>query len=110
MYGDGVKPVKATGTCWIDHRMQAMQRLIDKYGLYCQHLQHAIPERKSAKDRAMLKGKFQKLIDAKVLLQSCLFVDVLSAAKQFILVTPKSDIDIISIVAIVDSIESTKRN
>ena len=107
MYGDGVKPVKATGTCWIDHRMQAMQRLVDKYGVYCQHLQHAIPETKSAKDRAMLKGKFQKLTDAKVLLQSCLFVDVLSAAKQFSLVTPKSDIDIISIV---DSVESTQRN
>ena len=36
-----------------------------------------------------------------------MFVDVLSAAKQFSLVTQKSDIDIISIV---DSVESTKRN
>ena len=107
MYGDDVKPVKATGTRWIDHRMRAMQRLVDKYGLYCQHLQHAIPETKSTKDRATLKGKFEKLIDAKVLLQSGLFVNVLSAAKQFSLVTKKSDIDTISIV---DSVESTKRN
>ena len=38
MYGDDIKPVKATMTQWIDHRMQVMQRLIDKYGLYCQHL------------------------------------------------------------------------
>ena len=105
MYGDGVKPVKATGTRWIDHRMRAMKRLVDKYGLYCQHLQHAIPET-SAKDPATLKGKFEKLIDTKVL-RLCLFVDVLSAAKQFSLVTQKSDIDIISIV---DSVESTKRN
>ena len=44
---------------------------------------------------------------AKVPLRSCLSVDVLSAAKQFSLVTQKSDIDIISIV---DSIERTKRN
>ena len=36
-----------------------------------------------------------------------MFVNVLSAAKQFSLVTQKSDIDIISIA---DSIESTKRN
>ena len=36
-----------------------------------------------------------------------MFVDVLSAAKQFSLVTQKSDIDIVSIV---DSIERTKRN
>ena len=54
-----------------------------------------------------MKRKFEKLINAKVLLQSCLFVDVLSAEKQFSLVTQKSDIDIISIV---DSVESTKLN
>ena len=36
-----------------------------------------------------------------------MFVSNLSAAKQFSLVTQKSDIDIISIV---DSVESTKRN
>ena len=107
MYGDGVKPVKATGTRWIDHRMRAMQRLVDKYGLYCQHLQHAIPEMMGAKDSTMLKGILKKLIDAKVLLRSCLFIDVLFAAKQFNLVTQKSDIDIISIV---DSVESTKQN
>ena len=84
-----------------------IQRLVDKYGLYCQHLQHAIPETKNAKVRVTLKGKFEKLIYAKVLLRSCWFVDVLSAAKQFSLVTQKSDIDIVSIV---DSVESTKRN
>ena len=54
-----------------------------------------------------MKRKFEKLINAKVLLRSCLFVDVLSAEKQFSLVTQKSDIDIISIV---DSVESTKQN
>ena len=32
LYGDGIKPVKATGT-WIDHQMQAMHRLVDEYGL-----------------------------------------------------------------------------
>ena len=37
----------------------------------------------------------------------CFFINVLSAAKQFSLVTQKSDIDIISIV---DSIESAKWN
>ena len=72
-----------------------MQRLVDKYGLYCQHLQHAISEMKSAKDRTTLKGKLEKLMDAKVLLRSCLFLNVLSAAKQFSLVTQRSEIDII---------------
>ena len=33
MFGDGVRPVKSTGTRWIDHRIRAMARVIDKFGL-----------------------------------------------------------------------------
>ena len=84
-----------------------MQRLVDKYGLCCQHLQHAIPEAKKTKDRAILQGKFDKLIDAKALLRSCFFVDALSTSKQFSLTTQKANTDIISIV---DNVESTKNN
>ena len=47
MYGGGIKPVKSTGTFWINHQIRAMQHFIDKYGLYCRHLQHAIPETKN---------------------------------------------------------------
>ena len=83
MYGGGIKPVKSTGTRWIDHRIRAMQRLVYKFGLYCQHLQHAIPEIKSSKDHAVLQQKFDKLVDAKVLLCSAFFIDVLSAAKNY---------------------------
>ena len=107
MYGDGIKPVKSIGTRWIDHRIRAMQRLVDKFELYCQHLQHAIPEVKSSKDRAVLQGKFDKLVDAKFLLCSAFFIDVLSAAKKFSLFTQKSDVNIISIV---DNVEATKRS
>ena len=53
-----------------------------------------------------MRGKFEKLIDAKVLLRSGFFSDILSAAKTFSLTTQKSDIDII---AIVENVESTKR-
>ena len=33
MFGDGVKLLKITETCWIDYRIQAMGRMIDKLGL-----------------------------------------------------------------------------
>ena len=33
--GADIKPVKATGTRWIDYQLRAMQRLVDKFGLYC---------------------------------------------------------------------------
>ena len=42
-----VRSVKAIGTQWIDHKLCAIERLADKFGLYCQHIQHAIPEIKT---------------------------------------------------------------
>ena len=61
----------------------------------------------SAKDKSTLEGKFKKLIDAKVLLHSALFKDILADAKVFSLLTQKHNINIIKIV---DSAESTKNN
>ena len=58
MYSDGVRPTKATGTRWVDHKIRAMERVVDMYGLYCQHLQHAITDTKKSEDRASLQGKF----------------------------------------------------
>ena len=104
-HGDGVRPVKSTGTQWINHKLCTMEQLVEKFGLYCQHLEHAIPEIKNSKDRATLPGKFEKLIDAKVLLHSGFFSDILPAAKVFSLTTQKSDINIISIVEKVESIK-----
>ena len=46
-------------------KLRATERLVEKFDL-C----YAIPEIKISKDRATLRGKFEKLIDAKVLLCS----------------------------------------
>ena len=80
---------------------------VEKFGLYTQHLQNAIAMPHSAKDKSTLEGKFKKLIDAKVLLHSALFKDILADAKVFSLLTQKHNINIIKIV---DSAESTKNN
>ena len=55
IYGGEIKPVKPTSTGWIDHRIRAMQCLVDKCRLYCQHLQHTIPETKKTKNRSILQ-------------------------------------------------------
>ena len=107
MYGAGVKPDKATGTRWIDHKLRATQKVVDKYGLYTQHLQNVIADTSKQTDRATLEGKFKKLIDASVLLRGAFFIDVLAEAKAFSLKTQKDDIKIIDIV---ESLESMKRN
>ena len=38
MFSDGVKPVKSAGLHWIDHQLRAMERMIDKFGLYTRHV------------------------------------------------------------------------
>ena len=39
-HDSGVKPVCASGTRWIAHKESAMKRIVDKYGVYVQHLEH----------------------------------------------------------------------
>ena len=55
MYGDGVRPTKATGTRWIDHKIRAMECVVNKNGLYCQHLLHVITDTKKQKTELCYK-------------------------------------------------------
>ena len=55
MFGDGVKPVKSTGTRWINHRIRAMGRVIDKFGLYTRHLKDFIAREKNSKVKATVQ-------------------------------------------------------
>ena len=68
MYSAGVQPLKTTGTRWTDHKIAAMGCIIEKFGLYTQHLQHSIDTAKKSQDRTKLQGKFTKLINTKFLL------------------------------------------
>ena len=107
MFSAGVRPLKASGTRWTDHKIGAMGRLIEKFGLYTMHLQNLIATTRSSKNRSTLEGKLKKLIDAKVLLRSALFKDVLADAKIFSLLTQKQNIDILKIL---EAVESTKNS
>ena len=84
-----------------------MGRVIEKFGLYAQHLQHSIDTAKKSQDCITLQGKFTKLINAEFLLRCALFPDVLAEAKHFSLITQEQNIDIIRIL---DSIENTKHD
>ena len=105
MFGDGVKPVKSTGTRWIDHRIRAMARVIDKFGLYTRHLHDFISREKNSKTKATVQGKLNKLLDAQVILRSAFLKDVLTPAKVFSLATQKEDPNIIETVEYVKKTE-----
>ena len=103
MYTSGVRPVNTTSTRWNDQKLQAMDHLIEKFRLCCV----ISSTTNNSKEKATLEGKFNKLIDAKVLLYCALFTDILAEANKFNLITQKSDINIIDIL---DLVESNKNN
>ena len=67
-HGNNIRPVKSTGTRWIDLRIQAMKKLVNKFCLYMQHIQNIITDTTKQLDHAKLQGKFNKLIESKVIL------------------------------------------
>ena len=80
----GVKPVRASGSRWVAHKLSAMKRVISKFGAYTNHLA-ALSEDPSVRsaDRAKLKGYHKKWIEAKYILGCALFVDLLSPGSVF---------------------------
>ena len=73
----GKKPVRASGTHWIAHKLSAMKRIISKYGAHTNHLA-ALSEDRSVNscDRCKLRGYFKRWVDGEYLLGCAMFVDV----------------------------------
>ena len=72
MYGCGVKPAQ----------YGSVIKFVP-FVLYVQPLKGTIPTIKSSNDQATVQGKLNKLVDAKVLLRSAFFTDVLADAKRW---------------------------
>ena len=50
-------PVRCSGTRWIAHKRKALQRFVDRYGVYVNHLSTLASDRQTkAEDKARLKG------------------------------------------------------
>ena len=95
------------GTRWISHKLAALQLLVDKFGVYLQHLQSR-PEDKSFKsaDRQKFKGWLKKWQQARIPLTASLFIELLSPAKALSLAFQEDEIDI---VATISHIETAKQ-
>ena len=81
MYNYGVRPMNAIGRGWIDHKLQAIYRLTEKYGLFCVHL-NDISTTINSKEKATLEGKFNRLVDAKSLLRYVKYKSLFSLSMQ----------------------------
>ena len=57
MYDSGIKPLEVGGTRWIDHKLQAMGKLLEKLGLYLGHLKDSTSSAKNSAALATMQGK-----------------------------------------------------
>lgn len=92
----GVRPLRANGSRWVSHKINAMKRVLSKFGAYTNHLT-ALSMDSSIKsvDRAKLQGYLRKWVDAKYLLGCAFFIDLLSPCAIFSKVMQEDDLDVL---------------
>ena len=93
----GTRPVRASGSRWVSHKLSAMKRIVSKFGAYTSHLTllSEDPNTKSA-DRAKLQGYLKKWINAKYLLGCAFFTDLLLPCSIFSKVMQEDDLDVLA--------------
>ena len=101
-----VKPHHATGTCWIDHKMKAMEGMLDKYGVYMKHIKNVLADGNKKNNKATLQGKRGKLLEATTLSCAAFFLEILEPAKMLSLMSQKKDIKILTMTDILEDTRS----
>ena len=91
-----IKPEKSSGTSWLDHKIRAMKKLIDKLGVYAKQIECSIEKAAKSKDKATLQGKLTAMKSSDVLLRRAFLSDILEPAKIISLVSQKESSDIIA--------------
>ena len=90
----GVKTLRSCGTRWIAHKMNAMRPLIEKFGLYMQHLEEMTADKSYKNDqRAKLKGYLTQWRKTSILLNLVFYFELLQPASCLSLALQKEDID-----------------
>ena len=77
----GNMPVCAQGSRWINHKRNALQHVVDRYGAYLNHLS-AVAEDCTTKseDKAHIKGYIKKWQHSRMIIGAALYIDVLKPA------------------------------
>ncbi len=92
----GVLPVRSEGSRWINHKRKALQRLVDRYGAFLNHVTTLAEDRSiTSTDRARLKGYLKKWKQSKVLIGAAMYVDVLKAPALLSLSLQGEKLDIV---------------
>lgn len=92
-----LKPKRASGTRWILHKVRALKLLVDKFGIYMQHLESLSCDDSVKKtDQAKLKGYLRNWKTGKMFIYSCFFIDLLQSSASLSAAFQDLDVDAVS--------------
>ena len=93
----GDLPVRSCGTRWISHKRKALQRVLDRYGVYIHHLTTLCQDTSiKGDDRARLKGYLWQWQHAKILVGCAMFIDAMKPASLLSLTLQELNTDIVT--------------
>ena len=107
----GSRPIRASGSRWLSHKLNAMKRVLSKYGAYTSHL-IALSEDCTVKstDRAKLRGYCRQWTDAKYVLGCAIFIDLLSPSAIFSKTMQSDELDILAaLTSLLRAIKETEK-
>ena len=101
----GNRPIRSCGTRWAVHKRKALQRVLDRYGVYIAHLSTLVADTSlKASDRAHLTGYLRKWKKPEVLVSCALYIEALKPVSLLSLTLQSEKADIVS------SIENTLKS
>jgi len=101
----GNRPIRSCGTQWVTYKRKALQRVVDRYGIYIAHLSTLVEDKSlNASDRARLKGYLLKWKKPEVLVSCTLYIGALKPISCLSLTLQSEKADIVS------SIENTLKS
>ena len=95
----GTRPLRACGTRFIAHKVAALERLLDRFGAYLNHL-ISLTEDPTTKsdDKQKLKGYISKWRESKILLGCAVFHDIIKPAAILCKVLQGEELCIVSVI------------
>ncbi len=95
-FKEGDAPVRSQGSRWISHKRKAMQRVVERYGAYIAHLTTLVSDSSiTTTDRARLTGYLRKWQQAKMLIGTAMYVDILKPPSLLSKTLQEDDLDVV---------------
>ena len=90
----GDVPIRSQGSRWITHKRRALQRVIDRYGAYINHL-ISLADESTGEDKPRLHGYLRNWSEFRILVGCAFYIEVLKPPSILSLVLQGTNIDTI---------------